>query len=385
MALRPGCEQQENRKRFISEFALPEGEEDPITRSRAPDDHKITFAGNTDDCFKIGIKITRKSLKLYSPFYGSDIIVASPLGLRLIVGDPEASNKKKKKDHDFLSSLEMLVVDQADHLLMQNWDHTTHILRHSNLVPKDPHGCDFSRIKAWYLNNQSPHLRQTIVLSQMATPDLNHLFHRTLANVAGQVRFRIPNPTGSIADTQLPTRHTFHRVTCRNHAEADDVRFEFFKDSILPAIRRKTAAGGNVLLFIPSYFDFTRIRNYLSEHEYQFGQISEYTDKPNMTRDRMAFADGKIKLLLYTGRCHFYRRFKSKGADQIIFYGLPEYGSHYPEIINSANTPDPLGLEPQVQVSVLFTMYDTLKLERILGDARAQKACHGAQATLVFS
>lgn len=31
-----GCEQQDNRKRFLTEFSLPEGEEDPITRSRAP-------------------------------------------------------------------------------------------------------------------------------------------------------------------------------------------------------------------------------------------------------------------------------------------------------------------------------------------------------------
>ncbi|KAI0242266.1 rRNA-binding ribosome biosynthesis protein utp25 [Massospora cicadina] len=370
-----GCEQLENRKRFLTEFSLPEGEEDPIARSRAPEDHKFTFAGNTDDCFKIGIKVTRNS----------DIIVASPLGLRLVVGDPELASKGKRKDRDFLSSLEMLVLDQADHLLMQNWDHTTHILRHSNVVPKDAHGCDFSRIKSWYLNNHAIHLRQTILLSQMATPELNHLFHRSLSNVAGQVRFRAPNAVGTILDTLLPARHTFHRVTCRNHAEADDVRFNYFRDSILPAIRRKIAAGGNVLLFIPSYFDFTRVRNYLAEHEYTFGQVSEYTDKPNMTRDRMAFASSKIRLLLYTGRCHFYRRFKSKGADQIVFYGLPDYGSHYPELINSANPPNPHGLDPQVQVTSLFTIYDTLKLERILGMARTQKACHGVQSILVFS
>jgi hypothetical protein len=51
------------------------------------------------------------AVKLFSDFYHSDVVVASPLGLRLAV---EAS-----KDHDFLSSLEILVVDQADVLLMQ--------------------------------------------------------------------------------------------------------------------------------------------------------------------------------------------------------------------------------------------------------------------------
>ncbi len=50
------------------------------------DDFKATFAGNTDDHFRIGISVSKKTLKLYSEFYSSDIIIASPLGLRTIIG-----------------------------------------------------------------------------------------------------------------------------------------------------------------------------------------------------------------------------------------------------------------------------------------------------------
>ena len=46
-----------------------------------PLDHEVLFKGNCDDHFRLGIKVTRGSVKLYADFLDSDIIVASPLAI----------------------------------------------------------------------------------------------------------------------------------------------------------------------------------------------------------------------------------------------------------------------------------------------------------------
>ena len=44
------------------------------------------FAGNIDDCFRLGVSVKRNSITLYAKFYSADMIIASPLGLRTIIG-----------------------------------------------------------------------------------------------------------------------------------------------------------------------------------------------------------------------------------------------------------------------------------------------------------
>lgn len=73
----------------------------------------------------------RSSIRLYSPFYSSDIIIASPLGLRTVVG----AEGETKRDFDFLSSIELLVLEQADVFLMQNWEHVLVSLRNFICTP----------------------------------------------------------------------------------------------------------------------------------------------------------------------------------------------------------------------------------------------------------
>ncbi len=74
-----------------------------------------------NDYFKIGIAFNHNkkrtddkiTLKLYEHFYKSDILIASPLGLRTLTGQEQDENAQKttKVDFDFLSSIEYLILD----------------------------------------------------------------------------------------------------------------------------------------------------------------------------------------------------------------------------------------------------------------------------------
>lgn len=73
-----------NKKRFLEDYSDSDTQESK--RSFRPVDFGKMFAGNIDDCFRIGLSLKRNSVKLYSPFYSSDVIIASPLGLRTVIG-----------------------------------------------------------------------------------------------------------------------------------------------------------------------------------------------------------------------------------------------------------------------------------------------------------
>lgn len=52
-----------NKKRFMDEFSG--GEISMSQKASRPDDFKHTFSGNIDDNFKLGLKVTKKSLKVW--------------------------------------------------------------------------------------------------------------------------------------------------------------------------------------------------------------------------------------------------------------------------------------------------------------------------------
>ena len=78
------------------------------------------FSGNVDDHFMIGIRLNRGSVQLYADFLQCDIIVASPIAVTTrLEEDSGGKAGERPQAKDFLSSVEILVADRADFMLMQ--------------------------------------------------------------------------------------------------------------------------------------------------------------------------------------------------------------------------------------------------------------------------
>ncbi|KIW27293.1 uncharacterized protein PV07_07044 [Cladophialophora immunda] len=378
-------DQQENKARFLETFSHDDEDE----WQDKPEDFRALFGGNHDEDFRIGLKFTRKTIKYFSGFYNSDIIIGSPLGLMRTITTGGGKDKKKSHDADFLSSIELVIMDHTNALQMQNWQHVDYVFSQLNLLPKDSHGCDFSRVRHWYLDGQAKYLRQTIIFSDYLTPEINALASTHLHNVAGRVKLvpKYPGAMLSVSSLALPftssVPQTFLRVPSPNPLTDSDARFKFFTTTILAPLVRDARHQRGILLFIPTYADFARLRNHLSTSSdatsLSFGSVSEYTPVKEVMRARSHFLSGRHAVLLYSERAHHHFRYRIKGVRKILWYGVPENPIFWTEIIALLGLGADKGGERHAAagkggakgaIRALFSKWDVLKLERIVGTER---------------
>lgn len=362
---------------------------------------------NDDDDFRMGISFNtgRKrgmgggstvSVKLFADFFRSDIIMASPLGLKMTAHQQDGMHA------DFLSSIEICLLTRADVLMMQNWDHVTDVLALLNGQPRETNETDFSRVRHYFLDGQAERWRQVIVMAPFLDPLMLSSFKRYAKSSAGQVRVRrrIPTEDASITKVIIPTRQVFQRVPCVNFASQGDDRVSYFTNHILPQLFKQGKQQKHTLIFIPSYFDFVSLRNVLLKRELEFVSVTEYARVSETTRGRARFLQGRKPWMLYTGRAHFFFRHVIKGARHVVFVGLPEYSNYYPDHLNilnegldilasrSATDDDEDGLNYAAATAsclTLFTKFEVLALERIVGYSFSNRMVKGERSTFLFS
>lgn len=417
-----------NKDRFFNEYgsAKDDDDEDENEDVKAQDKdglkewQKVFAEGNNDDSFQIGLSLSRKALRFYSEYHHADIILASPLGLRQQLGDEvvdldstDAADDVRLST-DFLTSIEVCVVDSASLMLMQNVEHLRHVVRAVNVQPKEAPNADFARLREWNLAFLGAYFRQTIVFAHGVEPALNHLVTKCCKNQSGLVKYvkRFDPADGSAAISRVvpQVKQIFQRVdvdvggaTLSATSEVD-VRFEYFKKHVFEPLLDHPKK--HVLIFVPSYFDYVRVRNLFNDSMnkklIRSVQCCEYTTNKQVSRARTSFFHGKAHVLLATERFHFYHQYQLRGVHQIIWYGLPQLGGFYPEMLNmlgdtttSASESHGAGTEDAVDVAnalesrssiALFTRLDLFRMQRIVGDKRAERMCQpkAAKPTFLF-
>lgn len=367
-----GAEQVENNARFKQQFY-----ENTTPGENKPEDFQDLFNGDTNDFFCLGVKFTKKAMRLYTSFYGSDIIFASPIGLQMILENPN----KKKQQQDFLSSIELLIIDQANSIELQNWDHIFTIFKYLNKIPKEFHDADFSRVRMWSIDEKAKYFTQSLVFGEYITPNISNVITRS-KNINGKYKFKriVKTEESAMFKVGLKIKQIFKRFDSSSPLEDANERFNYFKSVIIPTLTNSTTYEDGLLLYIPSYTDFLRVKNYMHEKtSILFSDINEYSNQSQLSRSRTLFQQGRSKILLYTERLHHYRRFELKGIKNILMYGVPNNPIFYTEIVSciGRSVYDGIADFDISNVRILYSKWDAAALERIVGTKRAPLLTHG--------
>jgi U3 small nucleolar RNA-associated protein 25 len=123
-----------------------------------------------------------------------------------------------------------------------------------------------------------------------------------------------------------------------------------------------------------------------------YAALSEYSSNSEISRARTQFFKGKRAFLIVTERFHFYRRYRLRGARTLVFYSLPEHAAFYAEFLampfvasqgKGAEVDE--DVDPaDVRAHTLFSRFDVLRLERVVGHADARKMLGSGEARFEF-
>ena len=370
---------------------------------------------NDDDDFRLGLSLNPKrggtqqqrtdatdtnvSVKLFTDFFKSDIILASPLGLKMTMtasanDEDDKYDDDNKYQADFLSSIEICLLMRSDVLLMQNWDHVTDVLALLNQQPKHTNMTDFSRVRPYLLDGHAAQYRQLLMVAPFLDPALLSTFKRHAHSRAGQVRLRrrVVTEHASIAQVLLPTRQVFQRVAASSFATQSQDRLEYFCRHVLSQLLQNNGKQqAHTLIYIPSYFEFVALRNVLLKREFSFVSVTEYSRTTEISRGRARFLQGRKPWMLYTGRAHFFHRHAIKGFRHVIFFGPPEHAQFYHGHVNllggglEASRDEDDVVQARESCLVLYTRYESHALERIVGSTNCSRMVKGKQSTFVLS
>ncbi|KAG5483716.1 hypothetical protein LSCM4_04868 [Leishmania orientalis] len=346
---------------FEQDFTEIEEAVDP-TFKRRPRDYQRAFEGNIDDSFCVGLRLEPERVHVYTHPLNSDLLLCSPLGLR----------RRIEKNGDVLvslSSIEVCLLEDAQMLYQQNWMHVAAVLELLNKRPTDTtHGLsDLRRVYAWALEGKSGRHRQTIVSTDVCNATMMSTFRTASVNNSGKLLLQRRADPGVLSRVLVPVRQHFIRFDPTSLATVDDDRFEFFTKQVYEAkVNAMAERDVRIIIFVPSYFDFVRVRNYLHrEYRESYVALCEYTSLKQQRKALGQFSDLERPVLLVTERFYYFKRYFVKLAEVLLFYSPPMFPEYYASLTNRL-----VATSPSAFTMTLYCRYDTHELNRVVGTPR---------------
>lgn len=329
--------------RLKNEFSV---EEVPryLLRSK-PKDWLEIFAGRTDTEFKMGLRFWDRKVSLFQTMAKSQIIVASPLALFL---------HKEKEAADFMSSVEVMIMDSVDAMAMQAWDRLVGFIDGLNARPSTVADCDWSRVRTYSLQANQKKMRQSIGYGRVITPEVHALF-TGFENKRGGL---IARPLVYSPRLMPCLGRSFRRVTAATCYEIGESMWKCFKERIFTHIKQWRSdpeeEAKRTVIYYASSMRFYQARKELELHDINFLELADEAVDSEEKRMKKSFKQDPNAVLLMTERFYYHHRTKL-GAERVVFVQPPMFPEFASELTGTG------------EMTVYFTEFDEMAVERLAG------------------
>lgn len=114
-------------------------------------------------------------------------------------------------------------------------------------------------------------------------------------------------------------------------AHVDDARYAFFTKQLWDKLYEDNP--GYTVLFVSSYLDFVRLRTFFKNKNAQVAFISEYSEKKDCQRNRQFYETKEKPILLVTERAIIFDKIQLRYARNVILYSLPESQDTFTDVL----------------------------------------------------
>jgi len=203
------------------------------------------------------------------------------------------------------------------------------------------------------------------VLAPHAAPPLNALVARYCGHQNGGVRV-VRALRGAVEDVRVRPKQVFVRLPGQPLiGDAAEARFKFFTSDIMRKLCQTAAGDGHTVIFVPSSFDFMRLRQWFTAEckkldHMSFVAFGESMQQSAIDRSRSLFTDSRARFALMSERFQFYFRLHLRDVQHLVFVGPPLNPSFYLRMVNML---PPTG----GSVLTLFSSFDACQLGGVLG------------------